>query len=106
MGGISWRADRLSTLTPGPAPCPRVELEQQRRSTLAQMVDEDLLRMEAARRGITPEQLIHDEVESKVALPTQDEISAAYRQILGDKQIPPDTSFEQYRAALLESRQR
>src|SRR5688500_15764986 len=40
------------------------DLEQQRRSTLAQMVDEDLLRMEAARRGITPRQLVHDEIEA------------------------------------------
>lgn len=56
----------------------RTEEYNIRRATLDQLVTERLLRGEAARRGITVEELTRTEVDEKVTAPTREEVEPFY----------------------------
>jgi hypothetical protein len=71
---------------------------------LTEMVNEDLLHMEEARRGIGEQQLLREEIESKVPPVPPAQVEAAYRELRSMKQLPPDMSYQQYRAGLVASR--
>src|SRR5204863_3989712 len=75
-------------------------LQQQyyaRLNTLPSLVGPALEADEAKRRGITPEQLLEQEVLAKIAIPSEDEIQAL-RSLMQD-QLPKDP--EQAHAAVL-----
>ena len=68
------------------------EMHQLRASSLERMVAEKLIEKAAEKRGVTPDQLLEQEVFSKVAEPTEEEIQAFYDRLRGTPGLP---RFEQ-----------
>ncbi len=61
----------------------RVKLYEARKNALDQLIYQKLVDAEATQRGVTSDQLIQQEVESKVAPPTDEEVQAFYDQNAG-----------------------
>jgi len=73
------------------------EIHDLRSNSLERIVAERLLEKEAAKRGITADQLIEQEVFAKVGEPTEEEIRAFYDQRKGMPGLPP---YEQARGTI------
>jgi len=67
---------------------------------LNQLMEDKLLAAEAAKRKVTPEELLHNEVETQVTEPTQEQV----KQFFDDNRsrIPPQVTFEQAEPQLRE----
>ena len=68
--------------------------------SLNQLMEDKLLAAEAAKRKVTPEQLLQTEVETNVPVPTQEEL----KQFFDDNRfrIPPEVTYEQAEPQLRE----
>lgn len=75
------------------------ELFQTRRNALEQIVLEDLVKMEAEKRGMTEEQLLKEEIEKKVPPPSDEQIAQFWEQVKA--QLPPDAKLEDYRERIV-----
>jgi predicted DsbA family dithiol-disulfide isomerase len=67
---------------------------------LNQLVENKLLAAEAAKRKVTPEQLIQTEVETKATVPTQEELKQFFED--NRSRIPPQVTYEQAEPQLRE----
>jgi len=75
----------------------QAELEKQmfdaRKQALDQMIIEKLVKAEAAKKGLTDEQWIAQEVDAKIAQPSDAELQKMYEE--AKARLPPGTTFEQ-----------
>ena len=68
--------------------------------SLNELTENKLLAAEAVKRKVTPEELLHNEVETQVAPPTEDEIKQFFED--NRSRIPPQVTFEQAEPQLRE----
>jgi protein-disulfide isomerase len=71
-----------------------------RRRALQMVLDQKLVEAEARKKGVTVDELFKDEVESKVAEPTDDEVAAYYELHKGQINKPIDEARESIRRDL------
>lgn len=64
---------------------PRFDFYHAQLEALDQLIDEELLQTEAARRGVTLQQLLDQEVTSKVKDPTEDQMAVYYEGLQTDQ---------------------
>ena len=76
------------------------ELFEVRRQQLEQIVMQDIVRMEAEKQGLTEEEYLRKEIESKAPPPSEEEIQAFWQRIQG--QLPPGSDIEQFRARIVQ----
>jgi protein-disulfide isomerase len=72
---------------------------QARRQGLDQMVNQQLVKVEAAKKGISDEQYLKDEVDAKVTAPTDQAVAAFFAQ--NSSQLPPKAKIEDYRERIV-----
>jgi protein-disulfide isomerase len=66
-----------------------------RRESLEQVVLEDLVGMEAKKRGMTSEQFLKEEIEAKTPPPSEEEVQRFWENV--KPQLPPDATLEQFK---------
>ncbi len=71
---------------------------QIKKSTLDEMIEDRLLEKEAAKRGITKEQLLKQEVDDKVGEPTEADLKAFYEE--NKRRFPPSMTFDKIKSRL------
>ncbi|HZA51556.1 MAG TPA: thioredoxin domain-containing protein [Myxococcaceae bacterium] len=71
-----------------------------RRQSLEQVVVEDLVAMEAQKRGMTTEQFFKAEIEAKTPPPSEEDIQKAWEQV--KPQLPPDATLDQFRERIIQ----
>jgi protein-disulfide isomerase len=74
---------------------PRFDLYHAQREALDQLIDDEILQAEAARRSLTVQQLLDQEVTSKVKDPTEDQMAVYY------EGLQTDQSFAALRGQIL-----
>ncbi len=80
------------------------ELEKQkfqmRKQTLEQMVLEKLVKVEADKKGLTPEQWLKAEIDDKVPPPSDQEIQAMFEK--NSAQLPPGAKLEEFKERIVD----
>lgn len=74
------------------------ELEEQRyqirRQSLDQMINQQLVKEQASKKGVTEEQYLKDEVDAKVTTPTKEQVKEFFAK--NSAQLPPGAKLEEY----------
>jgi protein-disulfide isomerase len=71
------------------------ELYELRQGALERIIIEDLVQMEAQKRGVSEEELLKAEIADKVPAPPEEEMRRFFEQV--SPQLPPGADFEQFR---------